>query len=784
LRIDWENRRWTGSVRECASYAPPGRRGSHQPQGLWRAEIGRRWHKTLQERESAAGRVDFLTEETIRGTLRWGEWSFELDGRIDQSWRESDGAKFLREVKTVHDRLPCPADDLRAAYPSHLHQLGLYRQLAQISGGPEIRAELLWVEITDGVIQRMPWEAEDETALENHLSAYVDFLESGRERRQKRAGAKLILPFSDWRPEQTSLISRIEEEALPPVLGLNAPPGFGKTAVALWDALGGLREGRWDKVVLATAKRSGQETFVRHLEAMLPAEGWRATVFPSQKICSPFCAFNACRESGRCRPPLPNTAPPPPWPPPSSIWKNGMLTAVESGQAAGKLGCCPYEFGFSTLGASDVWVLDLNYVFAARPRYFLESFPGVDLSRTALVVDEAHNLAERVASAWSFELNARDFSELSFRLSSLKGTARFRSLADAVADCLDSIPSEKEIGSTALADIHLALDNLRSAWESSPREWLDTLPPRLQDLLWSIGDLMTATEGGRDYFHYMKAPGNGEAICLDPAPRIGPVLEQFGRTFLMSGTLTPFPAFQRSCGLSDTNVKFLRGVSPWRAEAFTSAIDLSVDTRFRSRQTMFPKIARRIITCAAYWPEKPIAVFFSSAQMAETTAAYVETLEPGLRIIRQPKGLGSEEAEAFLEDCRFGYDLLFLILGSSLAESIDTLGGMVDTAILVGPGLPEPSPAQRARETRSGEPAEVVYDQFATIPAMRRINQAIGRLVRGPGDKARILLLCRRFAQPEFLHRLDPDLGSPTVIKSESDWENWLIAADLSPASE
>ncbi|MEM1426577.1 MAG: helicase C-terminal domain-containing protein, partial [Cyanobacteria bacterium P01_H01_bin.130] len=61
--------------------------------------------------------------------------------------------------------------------------------------------------------------------------------------------------------------------------------------------------------------------------------------------------------------------------------------------------------------------------------------------------------------------------------------------------------------------------------------------------------------------------------------------------------------------------------------------------------------------------------------------------------------------------------------------------------MMVGPALPEVSPIQTAKLDAHPELSrEQAFERVYIIPAMRRIHQALGRIVRAPGQKAKVLL--------------------------------------------
>jgi len=120
---------------------------------------------------------------------------------------------------------------------------------------------------------------------------------------------------------------------------------------------------------------------------------------------------------------------------------------------------------------------------------------------------------------------------------------------------------------------------------------------------------------------------------------------------------------------------------------------------------------------------------------------------------------------------------LFLVLGSSFAEIIDALGGRVAHAMVVGPALPEVNAVQHARlaeATRAGLSRDAAFRRFYQIPGVTKVNQALGRLVRAPGQKARVLLHCRRFLETSYLGLLAPDYQTGTTLRSDTDLTAWL----------
>ncbi len=98
--------------------------------------------------------------------------------------------------------------------------------------------------------------------------------------------------------------------------------------------------------------------------------------------------------------------------------------------------------------------------------------------------------------------------------------------------------------------------------------------------------------------------------------------------------------------------------------------------------------------------------------------------------------------------------------------------------MVVGPALPEVNAVQKARmEALSGLGREASFRRVYQIPGLQKVNQALGRLVRAPGQHAKVLLHCRRFAEPSYAALLATDYQMFKEIASESDLRDWLGGA-------
>ena len=97
--------------------------------------------------------------------------------------------------------------------------------------------------------------------------------------------------------------------------------------------------------------------------------------------------------------------------------------------------------------------------------------------------------------------------------------------------------------------------------------------------------------------------------------------------------------------------------------------------------------------------------------------------------------------------------------------------------MVVGPALPEVNAIQRHRLAALGQAGlhrDAAFRRVYQIPGMQKVNQALGRLVRAPGQHATILLHCRRFAEPSYAALLAPEYRDGAVLGSDGELADWL----------
>jgi DNA excision repair protein ERCC-2 len=457
-------------------------------------------------------------------------------------------------------------------------------------------------------------------------------------------------------------------------------------------------------------------------------------------------------------------------------------------RAAGKEArICPYEITRAALAFNDVWIGDYNYVFAPANRGLFYLQPGFDPARTLLIIDEAHNLPSRVADAHSHTLSAADARAVLAELDHLQAPRPLLRAWESLTRLVTALLPADSLDPALEADLAETLDAVAAQLATQPLDYA-ALGPVFSDQLWRTPTLAEWLRDAR-LTKLLWCPREGELAftCIDAAAAISETLQAYGGVVFSSATLTPTEAFLENTGLRipetgkvgaagseqsglrfpQSGISVLRALTPWRDHAYDVAVDARVDTTFQHRSRYFATTAATVATLSAA-ARGPVAVFFPSYAYAEAVQRALDEAGGLLRVALQPRLHELAAQTAWVEESLAFTDALFLVLGSSFAESIDLLGGRVSHAMVVGPALPEVNAVQRARLAEfSPLGRAAAFRRVYQIPGMQKVNQALGRLVRAPGQHAKVLLHCRRFIEPSYASLLAPDYQMFTEIATD-----------------
>ncbi len=743
-----------------------------------RARIGQAFHKSEQEKVLAEYPNNSKFEVSIKGNLSFDDWTIELNGRIDQAIT-SGKQILLIEVKTISRPLPQSVEEIHSKYASYFIQLACYLKLYSQTHEPldqEINGAIQFININDETSHVVELPRTYNDPLKKQFDELRPFLNINWNAKERLKKLELKSPFKIWRDEQLTAMSEIEEANLRSKFILfEAPTGFGKTAVVLQQAMAQLHQGQVERVIYLTGKTTGQIQVINHLDLMLPKEpSLRFLRIRNREKHVSQCPLMHCSKGRTCSSDA------------VAQWNESGLSMnllmekpplrfKEIISLSNQYSICPYEITRMLLPYNDMWIADFNYVFNPQNRSFLFSQAGFNPEKTLLIIDEAHNLASRSEDALSTSLThfdaekaLQDLQYNDFAINILSACNELMTFLKDVTFCEKLKPAR----STEFIPLIKSLDEVFKKTNHDIR----ALKPTTLDFLRTVSLVLKLTYNPNSKV-LLWSSKNKSLSCstVDASAEIHEAMKEFSSCIMMSASLSPLAPFIKTCGINPLDYEPVIGFSQWRENAYDVCIDTRVDTRYKSREASYQTTVETIQAFSES-PTGTLVVFFPSYKYAEIIHDQFTSLYSSYNIYLQAKKQPFNQ-EQFIENVLKSADIVFLILGSIYSESIDTLGGKVNKAMIISPSLPLVSPVQKAKSKTlrmDGYNEDQQFTSTYKIPGINKVNQALGRFVRKPDQSAKVLLHCQRFSDSSYKELLAPEYQNAGLIETDNDLEHWL----------
>jgi DNA excision repair protein ERCC-2 len=723
------------------------------------AEQGMAGHKAVVYSRHSAYVAEVMIEGVVDG--------LHLRGRIDGLDAE---AATLDEIKTHRgavERIPANHTAL------HWAQLRTYGALyGRAEGLVELTLRLCYYDIDERrETQLTVVESVEvlEAELRVRVKQYKHWMAQQRAHVQRRDTMLdgLMFPHANIAEGQAQLMQAVttcldEGDSLM----AQAPTGVGKTIGVLFPALKALGQGQVDKLFYLTAKNAVQGEVDKALRS-LATEGKplplrvlllsakeRACVYPDRA-----CHGESCPRAKGFYDRLPAARDA------AQHMSRQDLEALKALAQTHQV--CPYFLGQEMARWADLVIGDVNYYFdGSAILYALTEQQGW---RVAVLVDEAHNLVDRARAMYSASLSQDTL----------------RSVARGVAGSLKS----------ALAGIDRALIAMRDFCVQN--EVMPSEPPRvLRDALTQairqIGRWFADDAGRHDapllnlYFdliglqrlaerydtHSLCEVTEGEGASQDllheatitftlhnvvPAPHLLHRLRAAHAVIVFSATLSPPVYHQKMLGLVDDS-DFCDVRSGFAAHQLQVRLVSHIATEYRVRHLAARPIATLIADAYAEAPGNYIAYFSSFAYLDQVAAAFIR-LAPEIATVKQSAQMSLDDRHAFLRSfTATSRQIGFAVLGGSFSEGVDLPGKRLVGAFVCNLGL-TPFTALNARMAAQvdeafgyGSGQRYIY----LYPAIQKVVQAVGRVVRTTSDRGTVYLIDRRFGDAHIQQLLPP----------------------------
>ncbi|MEN2768035.1 ATP-dependent DNA helicase [Ornithinibacillus xuwenensis] len=704
---------------------------------------GTRIHQLIQK----SYREHDEKEVFVEAEIPYEDFVVRVDGRCDGLLKDGETITIDEIKSTVHS-LDAVLED---SHPVHWAQAIFYGYIyASDHDLAEVTIQLTYVQVKtqeQKQFRRVMTFAEMESFVYKVIKDYAAFLKVKLKHKVNRNETckTLEFPFETYREGQRKLAGAVYKTiADKKTLFARASTGIGKTISTIFPTVKAIGEGKLEKMFYLTAKTitrtAAEEAFRLLIENGLDIHV--LTITAKDKICfqeETICTSESCPFADGFYDRINGAV--------IDILKHeNMMNRSVIELYARKHRVCPFEFSIELAYAVDAVICDYNYIF--DPRVSLKRLMEDQKKKTAILVDEAHNLVDRAREMYSAEINKSNFLQLKrdFQNNSI-GTA-----AKAINDRLLQVKKSEEY--------------LRKGLDEELVELLETFIMEAEiELVRNDHDLLLDTyfsaqnfvkiaklynERFITYIDVQKSEVKLKLFCLDPSEQILKMGKGFRARVFFSATLTPADYYRDLLGgQSDDYVISIP--SPFAREN-AEVIIQPLSTRYRDREnTLMPMV--HFFKDVLDKTKGNFLIFFPSYQYMRN--AYEQFVEkyPDINTIMQDGGMSEVEREEFLAafDSEREERLVgFAVLGGIFSEGVDLKGDRLQGVIVVGVGMPQIGLERNIIKDYFQSIGKNGFDYAYVYPGMNKVLQAGGRLIRSDSDTGVIALVDDRFLQRKY----------------------------------
>ena len=437
---------------------------------------------------------------------------------------------------------------------------------------------------------------------------------------------------------------------------------------------------------------------------------------------------------------------------------------------------CPYELSKELL--SDATVVTAPYAYFFMPfvrSAFLERM-NVAMAELIIVVDEAHNLPDYARETRSVQLSRRSLDLVRKEVDEYGDPELLNgiSLLDFVTvleKLMDDALKEYLIEDDGLIPSDFIDSGLLSAFSTTSRSLSIAAKAMMthgeivrenkkeqgrlpRSYIYSFGAFISFWLN-MDEEYYVKLIVGGEnpcfeGSCLDPSLACS-FFEESAGSLHMSGTLAPLYEYRDSIGLpKDSAMRTFPSPFPPENRAVLFAED--VTTKFEEiaqDEGIIPRLEDHVVTlCNAV--DRNTVVFFPSYALMERFLQDRVLLRIRKNVHLEERGMAQSELMETVAQFKRPSEkgaVLFAVMGGRISEGIDFPDRELQMALLAGVPYPKPTAKQRALlhyyEMKFGKG----WEYTVKVPASRKMQQAMGRLIRNENDIGAAVILDKRAKQ-------------------------------------
>jgi DNA excision repair protein ERCC-2 len=434
---------------------------------------------------------------------------------------------------------------------------------------------------------------------------------------------------------------------------------------------------------------------------------------------------------------------------------------------------CAYELAVTLAKEAAVVVADYYYIFNPKIRDAFFKRAGIELSECVVVVDEGHNLPDRIRNLMTVQLSnymlKRALNEAR-KIEDEKAAERLTRIQEILNEWSQGmkdgderlirkdnfVKKVEEIGDYDVisADFAMAAQQV--------------LEKERQSSIGGVAEFLESWKGSDEGYARILAQKQTkrESVvalsyrCLDPSLVSQPVINSCHSTVIMSGTLTPTSMYKDVLGFPSETIEKTYP-SPFPQKNRLAMIVPETTTRFSQRNAeQYSRIGE---ICAEITNTVPgnCAVFFPSYFVMKQVYQSFTDLSRKTTFMEESE-MNKEEKSEFLERFKKYKDSGAVLLGvvsGSFGEGIDLPGKLLNCVVVVGLPLQQPTLETKKLIEYYDMKFAKGWEYGYVGPAFSKCLQSAGRCIRSETDRGVIVFLDERYAWQNYYRHFPADLG-------------------------
>ena len=464
------------------------------------------------------------------------------------------------------------------------------------------------------------------------------------------------------------------------------------------------------------------------------------------------------------------------------IWSHLELKDYCERAFEGK-GFCAYEAAMLLARDADIVIADYYHLFNSGVQRVILQRIKRKLEDCIIVVDEAHNLPERVRKLLSSSLSVYALDKALLELDKLNQPElkeSLRGIRKAVKGIakqrLSGKKKEALVSKGTLSGVLKKLDgdgSLPVELREQGAEYVEAFPQGRSFLVSIANFLERWEEESPSYIRLVKGTTKSVSIqlkALDASVVTREIFECSHSSILMSGTLLPTKMYADLLGLDEKRAELREYSSPFPKENKLSLVVPSVTTKYSERSAAeFEKIASIVSGIVDRVPGNS-AVFLPSFELLEAVFSFLEE-KTSRKLLKQKGKMSSRERSVLLSEfraCGKGFGAVLLAVASgSFAEGIDYLGEQLLASIVVGIPLSEMDLETECLISYYQKKFGSGWHYGYLYPAVARAIQASGRVIRDRRDRGVTVFLDKRYTWQNYKNCFPKDFELIVTEKPE-----------------